>query len=307
MGSLFERDPEENKTTSENVHYQQDYYDKLLSGASDWLASGGFSGGPDYTSQMGSILGQIGQGYMDKASGAGSGDRYQALLDAQKASADISNKALQGTMANLQSQAGSVGQAGSSRQSIAQGVAAGEAASQLAGQQAAMNQQFLQNEEALKQQGLQGLGGLFGQVGQLQDIAEGNTEAGKRLRSLMAFQNLISGNMGGTQSGTSTVTGGGPSLGQSIIGGVAAGAGLFGSDKKLKKNIKKVKDKKGKKAKTKDGIDIAEWEWNDKAKRDYGLSGKARGVIAQEVEKKRPDAVVKNKSGDRLVNYGALM
>ncbi len=309
MRSLFETDPEvaTNTSNSTNTHYQQGYYDKLLSGALGWLNSGGLQGGPNYQTGMENLLGQMGSGYADMISGKGSSDRYQNLMDMQKASAEIAGDELAKTNMGLQSAAGAAGQAGGSRQGIAQGLATSDAQTKLALQQSQMNQDFMNNEQALKQAGITGMGNLFGQIGQLQEMGNANTDQAKALQSLLAFQNMISGNMGGTQAGTTTgtVTGGGPSLGQSIIGGAVAGAGL--SDKKLKKKIKKVKDKDGKKLKTKDGIDIAEWEWNEKANKKYGLKGKAEGVLAQEVEKKKPEAVVKNKKGDRMVNYGALM
>lgn len=310
MGSLFDKGENVSTNTSESTNsmYQQEYFDKLLGGASDWYEKGGLSGGPNYMSQMGDILGQMGQGYQDMISGAGSADRYQALLDTQKASADISQKALDKSLMNIQSSAGAAGQAGSSRQGLAQGVAAGESASNLAALQAQQNQAYLDKENSIKQAGLSGMGNLLGQVGSYQEMAQGNTDQATQLKNLMALQSLISGNMGGTTSSTGTQTTPGNSMFDNILGGAAAVGGMMMmSDKKLKKKIKKVKTKDGKKVKTKDGIDVAEWEWNDKAEKEYGLKGKEKGVIAQEAEKKRPDAVLKDKKGTRAVNYGKLM
>jgi len=53
------------------------------------------------------------------------------------------------------------------------------------------------------------------------------------------------------------------------------------------------------------GFNWYTWTWNDKAK-TLGLSGDAEGVIAQEVEKTRPDLVVM-KDGFRAVNYAGVL
>ncbi|PWE57131.1 hypothetical protein DEM27_05680 [Metarhizobium album] len=81
----------------------------------------------------------------------------------------------------------------------------------------------------------------------------------------------------------------------SILGGLA---GLFKgvtlSDERTKKNVKKVGSLKGHPL----------YEYSYKGQFDDGK--KHIGVMAQEVEKKRPDAVVKGRDGLRRVNYGAL-
>ena len=68
------------------------------------------------------------------------------------------------------------------------------------------------------------------------------------------------------------------------------------SDKRLKKNIKKVG-----KVKTKDGKKVNLYSFEYK-----GQKKKQVGVMAQEIEKSHPSAVNKNKNGMRSVNYGAL-
>lgn len=67
----------------------------------------------------------------------------------------------------------------------------------------------------------------------------------------------------------------------SIISTIGALALL--SDERLKKNVKKVDEQKG--------VNIYTWDWNDIARREFGLTGSGRGVIAQEVQKTHPEAV----------------
>lgn len=114
----------------------------------------------------------------------------------------------------------------------------------------------------------------------------------------------------------STMSGVGQTLAQGMIGGAqsaaaqqqanynnAMGLGSLAlqgyetfSDERLKDGIKKV----GKE----NGYDICEWTWN-KAANALGLYGKARGVIAQEVEKLNPNAV-SDRFGYKTVNYDAI-
>lgn len=71
-------------------------------------------------------------------------------------------------------------------------------------------------------------------------------------------------------------------------------AGIATSDKNVKKNIKKLGEK--------NGFNWYEFEYKD----GYGLpKGKHQGVIAQEVELKRPDAVIEV-AGIKRVNYKKL-
>jgi len=83
----------------------------------------------------------------------------------------------------------------------------------------------------------------------------------------------------------------------SLLGGILGaganvlGAGLRFSDERLKENKQKVGTLKG----------HALYEYNYK-----GDDRKQVGVMAQQVEKKRPDAVHKTKGGVRMVDYGVL-
>lgn len=308
MGGLFGGDGGGHQITeSADSLFQQAQMGNLLQNADMWLSDGGMGESTSYMGDLNAMMGQMGEGYMGMISGEGSADRYAALQAANAASAEQAANALGGELASIGLDAGGSGTANSSRRGVAEGVATAAANRDLASQQAAANQQFLQNEEALKQQGLAGMGNLFTQAGQLHEMAKNETAGAKQLQNLLAYQGLISGNMGGT---TSSIThDGGTSQMNNVFGGMAmgAGAGMQMSDKRLKKKIKKVKTRNGKKIKTKDGVDVATWEWNKKAEKEYGLKGKDIGVIAQDVEKKRPSAVKKNKKGMRAVDYGALM
>ena len=82
------------------------------------------------------------------------------------------------------------------------------------------------------------------------------------------------------------------------LGAAAGTAGIFGfSDIALKDNIKKIGQTKG-------GANWYSWTWNDKAK-ELGLSGESSGVIAQEIQKVKPEAV-KQVDGYLAVNYSMV-
>ena len=48
------------------------------------------------------------------------------------------------------------------------------------------------------------------------------------------------------------------------------------------------------------------WKWNDIAKRKFGFTGEACGVIAQEVKEMYPRAVLVGEDGFLQVRYGML-
>jgi len=70
------------------------------------------------------------------------------------------------------------------------------------------------------------------------------------------------------------------------------------SDERLKENIKFI-------GKSENGHNLYTWDWNDKAK-ELGVNDPTTGVIAQEVKKYMPEAVVKDTDGYYKVNYGVL-
>ena len=72
----------------------------------------------------------------------------------------------------------------------------------------------------------------------------------------------------------------------------------FWSDTRLKENIEHYD--------TVDGVNYYTWDWNSEAKRVGLNTGPTFGVMAQEVQKTHPDAVVQGPQGYLLVNYGEL-
>ena len=86
-----------------------------------------------------------------------------------------------------------------------------------------------------------------------------------------------------------------------ILGTAAQIAGMYflgQSDERLKENIKPI-------GISENGHKLYTWDWNDKAK-ELGVSDPTTGVIAQEVMKYMPEAVIKDANGYYMVNYGVL-
>jgi len=120
-----------------------------------------------------------------------------------------------------------------------------------------------------------------------QNMARYNYEANAPQQALANYMNTIGGNYG---SSTVQTTPGPSGFSQmtSLLGAVAP---LFaGSDVRIKENI------------TPDGT----WKGHNAYQFNYiGDNVRQRGVMAQEVEETRPDAVVEI-GGIKHVNYGAL-
>lgn len=245
----------------------------------------------------------------------------------------------------LNQAASSAGAMGSSRAGVAEGVAKGKAAEAIATGSAQLQDAALQRAQQqamgtlagnlqsqqgaagqLGQLGLggAGLGSMAGNLGQqalqnqltgsgiLQNFAQsqkdtdwfnkvGQQQAGwQNLANLLGMAGPVGG-MGGTGTGSSK--GGGPSMFNQMLGGastIMGGLGALGfSDASLKKKVKKT----GKK----DGNTTYKWEWNDSAEKKLGLKGKSEGVLAQQVAKDNPEAVVRDPDSKKLmVNYGRL-
>ena len=92
-------------------------------------------------------------------------------------------------------------------------------------------------------------------------------------------------------------SGGGSSGMWGAIGSIGA-AIITKSDIRLKENI----EYRG----VISGIPVFTWDWNDEAKRIGVHKNPTFGVIAQEVQKTHPDAVIEGKDGYLMVNYGKL-
>ena len=82
------------------------------------------------------------------------------------------------------------------------------------------------------------------------------------------------------------------------FGSIAAAIITAPSDQRLKENIEHLE--------TVDGIRYYTWDWNSEAKRVGLNNGPTFGVMAQEVQKTHPQAIVQGPQGYLLVNYGAL-
>jgi len=86
-----------------------------------------------------------------------------------------------------------------------------------------------------------------------------------------------------------------------ILGSAAQLGGMYflgQSDERLKENIKPI-------GKSENGHNLYTWDWNDKAK-ELGVNDPTTGVIAQEIMKYMPEAVITDKNGYYMVNYGVL-
>lgn len=139
----------------------------------------------------------------------------------------------------------------------------------------------------------------------------------QRMNQLSAIQNTMGGLQGlaGLPSYAPQIAGGMAGIGQTLAQGQVAGAqaqqqgigntlglglnalSLAGfSDVRLKENIQPAGDRYG--------FAWYTWDWNDDAE-PLGLSGKAEGVLAQDIAVTRPDAIGMEK-GYLTVNYEKL-
>ena len=109
---------------------------------------------------------------------------------------------------------------------------------------------------------------------------------------------LLTGAASGMPVSTSTTSQKKTGLGD-VLGTAATLAGsYFMSDKRMKKDITFVGKEKG--------HNIYTWNWKDEAKEMGWDKFPTIGVIAQEVKKYMPEAVVEDSKGYYRVNYGAL-
>lgn len=132
------------------------------------------------------------------------------------------------------------------------------------------------------------------------------------LNSLVNKRLGIAGNLSGFNPGTGAIASTYNSMGRTagnagmaevnadqaqggqLMNLITAGVGAAASDRRLKKNIVNIG--------MQNGIKTYSWDWNEKAKDSFGLVGKGFGVIAQEVERFMPQAVV-TKGGYKHVLY----
>jgi hypothetical protein len=102
------------------------------------------------------------------------------------------------------------------------------------------------------------------------------------------------------QQSTTTQTGRQETGAGDVLGTAAqlAAAFFMGSDQRMKKDITFIGKEKG--------HNIYSWNWNDKAKSIGWNKFPTVGVIAQEVKKYMPEAVIQDANGYYKVNYGVL-
>ena len=129
---------------------------------------------------------------------------------------------------------------------------------------------------------------LWDSVDSLLDyIFKGVDNEANRDATVLAAQLSAQGKSGSSSSGI-----------WNAIGQIGAAYIARGSDMRLKENIEYTE--------TKNNIKWYSWEWNDEAKR-LGLDhAQTYGVMAQEVIKTHPKAVIKGPHGYLMVNYAAL-
>ena len=140
---------------------------------------------------------------------------------------------------------------------------------------------------AIFQQGLQSQNAPYSQLGQLAGLLQGNN--GPQTQYLnatnMGYQGALQG-YGIDQAGKNSMMSGAAGLGGAAM--------MAGSDERLKKNIERTS------LEAIPGVPFATWEWKD------GPPGRVMGVIAQDLEKVRPEMVVTRDDGIKLVNYAFL-
>lgn len=144
------------------------------------------------------------------------------------------------------------------------------------------------------------------QAAELTDAARlAQQEQEARRAQLITMANLYGGLAGlgsstqmqqTSQGYTSAITPGGASPFSQLVSAAATGAKIYGmmSDKRLKTKIKFVRQ-------SDNGIRWYTWEWKDK-----DIKQPSYGVIAQEVQKIKPEAVITGPDGFLMVNYGEL-
>lgn len=130
--------------------------------------------------------------------------------------------------------------------------------------------------------GMQG-SAMYGQLGYSRE--QSNMAVAQNLTGYSQFSNFTN----------SLATSGGQTFGEGLAGGML---GSIFSDFRLKSNIKFINST--------DGFNIYEWVWNDIAKDLFNYSGKARGVIAQELLQHHSDKVKHHESNYLMVDYSKL-
>jgi hypothetical protein len=226
----------------------------------------------------------------------------------------------------LDYQAGRAGAFGGSRHGVALGEFGKGVMQNLGSQTAAMRQQGYQNAQEMAQKDIQNRMLQAAQLGNLgqqsfgygQQIQSGLAQQGQAQQALQqamidaakaqyaGYQNApvsslgyVSAALGATpvpMSSTQQTTGGAQRQ-PGLFDYLTLGATAFGnSDVRLKESIKKVGE-------LANGIGIYTWKWTKEAIEAGKSSSMLKGVLAQEVRKVLPEAVIVDKDGYMKVNY----
>jgi hypothetical protein len=122
-------------------------------------------------------------------------------------------------------------------------------------------------------------------------IARSNAAAGvaSNLTAQSGQGGALAGLYGGLASGAGAAAAGGSTTGL---------AALFGSDVRLKKNLRKIGYR--------NALPLYTWEWTDDAKAQGFGSHPTEGALAQDVRNVLPEAVQEDSRGNLLVDYDLL-
>ncbi len=145
--------------------------------------------------------------------------------------------------------------------------------------------------------------GQLGQIGlQQQQLQQMGLQAPyEEFQRALAYGPQQFGLLAAGQTGQTPITTTKQKTGLGDVLGTAAqlyGMKLLGSDKRMKQDILFVGKEKG--------HNIYTWNWNDKAKSIGWDKYPTIGVLAQEVKKYMPEAVITDENGYYKVNYGVL-
>ena len=126
---------------------------------------------------------------------------------------------------------------------------------------------------------------MFSQIGSM---------AGGVMNGMSGLSGMFGGGAGAA-AGAGAAGAGAASTDASIAAMKAAGAFASFSDKRLKNDIQYI-----------NGGPFATWTWNDKAEA-IGLKGKSFGLIAQDVERYKPEAVTVSEHGFKQIDYSKVL
>jgi hypothetical protein len=268
---------------------------------------------PEEQAMQGMLMGQS-QQFLDQSAlpmGQREADVYERIRAIQSPEEERQRLMLEERLANQGRLGVRTGMFGGTPEAFAMEKAQAEARNQAS----LMAMQQAQAEQAQAQQlGLAALGGSYLPQAQLL-----NVQSASQLYPQMQQQAQLfgTGQFGETmmtgieaqliaeQARANLIGGIGSSLLSGLFSPVATAGGgvgnlitsVFGSDVRLKENIRKTE--------TVDGINLYTWDWNEEGKRIVG-DQKTFGVLAQEIKEQRPSAVIEGSDGYLRVDYSKL-